>query len=161
MENITPLETPLSSTINGAALATPVFLSLYAENDLRLDKYFAETDEKGFRKNKKAGSNNYLCTFRVGEIYLTAAEAAARLGELSQARTRLLELMRKRYAPEAYEAKSVVVCLAQRSRRTGFLTNRLRRNSVLKLLMRLIMDMNCLHFLLTGQCRNLRKTRKK
>ena len=38
-----------------------------------------------------------------------AAEAAARLGELSQARTRLLELMRKRYAPEAYEAKSVVV----------------------------------------------------
>lgn len=58
---------------------------------------------------KKAGSNNYLCTFRVGEIYLTAAEAAARLGELSQARTRLLELMRKRYAPEAYEAKSVVV----------------------------------------------------
>ena len=91
------------------ALATPVFLSLYAENDLRLDKYFAETDEKGFRKNKKAGSNNYLCTFRVGEIYLTAAEAAARLGELSQARTRLLELMRKRYAPEAYEAKSVVV----------------------------------------------------
>ena len=47
------------------------------------------------------------------------------------------------------------------SGRTGFLTNRLRRNSVLKLLMRLIMDMNCLHFLLTGQCRNLRKTRKK
>ncbi len=109
VENITPLETPLSSTINGAALATPVFLSLYAENDLRLDKYFAETDEKGFRKNKKAGSNNYLWGFRVGEIYLTAAEAAARLGELLLARTRLLELMRKRYAPEAYEAKSVVV----------------------------------------------------
>ena len=64
-------------------------------NDLRLDKYFAEADEKGFRKNKKAGSNNYLCTFRVGEIYLTAAEAAAQLGQLPQARTRLLELMRK------------------------------------------------------------------
>ena len=109
VENITPLETPLSSTVNGAALATPVFLSLYAENDLRLDKYFAEADEKGFRKNKKAGSNNYLCTFRVGEIYLTAAEAAAQLGQLPQARTRLLELMRKRYAPEAYEAKSIAV----------------------------------------------------
>lgn len=59
------------------------------------------------------------------------------------------------------KANPVFVCLAQRSGRTGFLTNRLRRNSVLKLLMRLIMDMNCLHFLLTGQCRNLRKTRKK
>lgn len=59
------------------------------------------------------------------------------------------------------KGKSGVCMLGSRSRRTGFLTNRLRRNSVLKLLMRLIMDMNCLHFLLTGQCRNLRKTRKK
>ena len=50
-----------------------------------------------------------MCTFRVGEIYLTAAEAAAQLGQLPQARTRLLELMRKRYAPEAYEAKSIAV----------------------------------------------------
>ena len=50
VENMTPLETPLSSTINGAALATPAFLALYAENDLRLDRYFAEADENGFRK---------------------------------------------------------------------------------------------------------------
>ena len=46
VENITPLETPLSSTINGAALATPVFLSLYAENDLRLDKYLLKRMKK-------------------------------------------------------------------------------------------------------------------
>ena len=58
VENITPLETPLSSTINGAALATPVFLSLYVENDLRLDKYFAETYEKGFRDRKSTRLNS-------------------------------------------------------------------------------------------------------
>lgn len=59
------------------------------------------------------------------------------------------------------KANPVFVCLDQRNRRTGFLTNRLRRNSVLKLLIRLIMDMNCLHFLLTGQRRNLRKMQRK
>lgn len=109
VESITALEMPLSSTVNGAALATPSFLALYGEGDLRLDKYFAEADDNGFRKNKKGGSNNYLCTFRVGELYLSAAEAAAQLNQLSQARARLLQLMQKRYAPEAYQAKAAAV----------------------------------------------------
>ena len=56
-----------------------------------------------------------MCTFRVGEIYLTAAEAAADLETVSGT-YRLLELMRKRYAPEAYEAKSVVVNAMDRKR---------------------------------------------
>ncbi|MEL5894884.1 RagB/SusD family nutrient uptake outer membrane protein [Bacteroides sp. GD17] len=109
IENITALEMPLSNSVNRAALATPSFLALYSDNDLRLDKYFAEPDGNGFRKNRKGGSNNYLCTFRVGEMYLNAAEAAARLDQLSQARTRLLELMQKRYTPEAYSAKAAAV----------------------------------------------------
>lgn len=109
VESITALEMPLSSTVNGAALATPSFLALYGEGDLRLDKYFAEADDNGFRKNKKGGSNNYLCTFRVGELYLSAAEAAAQLNQLSQARARLLQLMQKRYTPEAYQAKAAAV----------------------------------------------------
>lgn len=64
---------------------------------------------------------------------------------------------------DAKEKGKSGVCMAwlKEAEELAFLTNRLRRNSVLKLLMRLIMDMNCLHFLLTGQCRNLRKTRKK
>lgn len=109
VENITALEISLSSTINGAALAIPAFLALYTGNDLRLDKYFAAADKNGFRKSKKSGSNNYLCTFRVGEMYLTAAEAAARVDRLSQARARLLSLMQKRYTPEAYSEKAVAV----------------------------------------------------
>lgn len=109
VENIAALEISLSSTINGAALATPDFLALYAEKDMRLDKYFAAADEDGFRKSKKAGSNNFLCTFRVGEMYLTAAEAAARMDRLPQARARLLALMQKRYAPEAYPVKAAAV----------------------------------------------------
>ena len=59
------------------------------------------------------------------------------------------------------KGKSGVCMLGSKKQKNWLSDNRLRRNSVLKLLMRLIMDMNCLHFLLTGQCRNLRKTRKK
>lgn len=59
------------------------------------------------------------------------------------------------------KGKSGVCMLSSKKQKNWLSDNRLRRNSVLKLLMRLIMDMNCLHFLLTGQCRNLRKTRKK
>lgn len=108
-ENLTALEITLSSSVSKAALATPSFLALYAADDLRLNRYFAEADENGFRKNKKSGSNDYLCSFRVAEMYLTAAEAAAQLDKLPQARTRLLELMQKRYAPEAYAAKATAV----------------------------------------------------
>lgn len=109
VEIITALEMPLSSSVNSAALATPAFLSLYSDGDLRLNKYFAKADAKGFRKSQKSGSNNYLCTFRVGEMYLMAAEAAAQLDKLPQACTRLLELMQKRYTPEAYAVKSTAV----------------------------------------------------
>lgn len=109
IENITALEMTLSSTISGASLATPAFLALYSENDLRMDRYFTSADENGFRKNKKAGSNNYLCSFRIGEMYLTAAEAAAQADKLPQARARLLDLMQRRYTPEAYSAKAAAV----------------------------------------------------
>ena len=109
VENITALEMPLSNSVSKASLAAPSLLNLYSEGDLRLDKYFAKADANGYRKNQKGGSNNFLCTFRTGEIYLTAAEAAAQSDKLPEARKRLLELMRKRYSPETYLAKEVIV----------------------------------------------------
>ena len=48
-------------------------------------------------------------SFRVGELYLNAAEAAANMDKLPHARMRLLELMRKRYTPEAYDKKENAV----------------------------------------------------
>lgn len=109
VENITALEMPLSSSVNRAALVPPAFFSLYADGDRRAERYFGEPDANGFRKNRKGGSSQYLCSFRTGELYLTAAEAAARIDKLPQARTRLLELMRKRYTAEAYATKATAV----------------------------------------------------
>lgn len=109
VENITALEMPVSSSVNMAALAPPAFLSLYTEGDCRPDRYFGEVDADGFRRNRKGGNNLYLCSFRTGELYLTAAEAAAHLDKLPQARTRLLELMKMRYTPEVYAAKAAAI----------------------------------------------------
>lgn len=109
VESITALEMPISNSANNASLVPPSFLALYTDGDLRSDKYFAKANANGFRKSQKGGNNNYLCTFRVGELYLNAAEAAAQSDLLPEARTYLLDLMVKRYTPEAYSAKATAV----------------------------------------------------
>lgn len=109
IENITALETSLSNTISRGSLARAAFLALYSEGDQRLNLYFEAPDSGGNRKNKKSGYNQYSCSFRIAEMYLNSAEAAANLNKLPQARTRLLQLMQKRYTPEAYAAKESAV----------------------------------------------------
>lgn len=109
VESITALEISLSNTISRGSLARAAFLALYVEGDQRVDLYFEAPDSDGNRKNKKSGYNQFACSFRVGEMYLNAAEAAANLNKLTEARTRLLQLMQKRYTPEAYAAKETAV----------------------------------------------------
>lgn len=109
VESITALEISLSNTISRGSLARAAFLALYVEGDQRVDLYFEAPDSDGNRKNKKSGYNQFACSFRVGEMYLNAAEAAANLNKLPEARTRLLQLMQKRYTPEAYAAKETAV----------------------------------------------------
>lgn len=109
VESITALEKVLSSSVSNGSVARAAFLSLYSEGDLRPGLYFETADKDGNRKSKKSGYNQYSCTFRVGEMYLNAAEAAANLDKLPHARTRLLQLMSKRYTPEAYAAKEAAV----------------------------------------------------
>ena len=58
---------------------------------------------------RRVEKDDFRCSFRVGEMYLNSAEAAAQSDKLPQARTRLLELMQKRYTPEAYAAKATAV----------------------------------------------------
>ena len=126
-ENLTTLEMCLSSSINNAGLVSPSFLNLYAEGDLRLNRYFSAPDEDGNRKSQKAGSNTYLCSFRLGEILLNAAEAAAQLNQLAEARQFLFSLMEKRYTAEALQtAKTKVESLSQGDLITEILNERAR-----------------------------------
>lgn len=109
VEAITALERVMNSGLNQAGAASSVLLSLYGEGDLRRELYFKPIDKKGYRFSKKGGLDNYRCTFRTGEMYLNAAEAAAQSDRLPQARVRLLELMEKRYTAQAYAAKATAV----------------------------------------------------
>ena len=109
VENITALERGMNSNYNQAGVASEVLLSSYAEGDLRRDAYFKEPDKNGYRFSQKGGKDEFRCSFRVGEMYLNAAEAAAQSDKLPQARTRLLELMQKRYTPEVYVTKATEV----------------------------------------------------
>ena len=108
-ENLTALEMTTSSSINRAAFVAPSLLELYAAGDLRTDRYYSAPNKDGHRNSQKAGSNTFLCSFRLGEIYLNAAEAAAQQGLLAEARQYLLALMENRYALEAYAAKKEAV----------------------------------------------------
>lgn len=108
-ENITALERGMSSNYTQAGALSEALLSLYEAGDLRPDAYFKPADRNGYRFSQKSGKDDFRCSFRVGEMYLNAAEAAAQADKLPQARTRLLELMQKRYTPDAYAAKATAV----------------------------------------------------
>lgn len=109
VENITALERGMSSNYTQAGALSEALLSLYEAGDLRPDAYFKPADRNGYRFSQKSGKDDFRCSFRVGEMYLNAAEAAAQADKLPQARIRLLELMQKRYTPDAYAAKATAV----------------------------------------------------
>ena len=126
-ENLTALEMTTSTSINRAALVAPALLNLYEEGDLRKALYFSAPDEDGNYKSQKAGSNTFLCSFRLGEIYLNAAEAAAQLNQLLEARQYLFKLMENRYTTEAFAAKkSAVEAMNQVALLTEILNERAR-----------------------------------
>lgn len=100
-ENINAAEFVMSNPVNYATVLRPEFVALYAEDDLRLNQYFSQPDEEtGLRKSIKGGKNEFNCSFRLGEVVLTAAEAAAQLNELDKAKKFLLQLVDKRYTAE-------------------------------------------------------------
>lgn len=79
-----------------------------AEGDLRLASYF-KASWAGYYSNK-CYDKSMRVTFRSGEIYLIAAEAAAHVpGKLSQAKLYLKQLMEKRLTPAYYAVKSAEV----------------------------------------------------
>lgn len=109
VETITALELAMTNNYNQAAGASAHLLGCYAEGDLRRDAYFKAPDKKGDRHAQKAGMDDFRCSFRVSELYLTAAESAANLDQLPKAKSLLLGLMQKRYTPESFAARSAAV----------------------------------------------------
>lgn len=76
-------------------------INLYGTGDLRKSKYYTAVTASIYTV-AKGGSRTYACTFRTGEIYLNAAEAAFHTDKLDDTKGYLLTLLKKRYNTNGY-----------------------------------------------------------
>lgn len=109
-ENILALEQVMTSGYVRAAKVNTTLWRMYSSGDLRRSKYFNQVTASNILV-AKGGSNQYSCSFRVGEIYLNAAEAALMTSEtaIGMARGYLLTLMKQRYNANTYVTKEAAV----------------------------------------------------
>lgn len=106
IESIVAYENVYNLNTLSASEATDKFVQMFEKGDLRPAQYFKDINKNGNYPIKKTDkTSEYKCSFRVSELYLNAAEAAAHLNKLPEARSRLLQLMEKRYAPLEYTLK--------------------------------------------------------
>ncbi len=108
VESIVALEEIMTSNYINAGGVDRNFYRLYGSGDLRTGAYFTVVTASNIRL-QKGGSIQFRCTFRTGEIYLNAAEAAANMGSLEEARNYLLTLAKMRYTDSAYNNKVAAV----------------------------------------------------
>lgn len=100
-ENIVALEYILDGSLNRAAVLANVAKEWFAKDDARFKVNFKTVDDStDIYLSQKGGKNEFKTTFRLGEFVITAAEAATQMGNLTDAKTFLKQLVEKRYTPE-------------------------------------------------------------
>ena len=108
VESIMALEYS-SADINRAIYISTDLYNLYNSNDYRRKNRFYTSEGGGRYTVRKGGSNEYACTFRTGEIYLNAAEAACQDDNLIDAKDYLLQLKAKRFNATGYAEEETKV----------------------------------------------------
>lgn len=101
VESIVALEKFSSNLFTVINLPNPDFINLYRTGDQRRTKFFKRVTSSSYEV-QKAGDDEFSCSFRSAEAYLTAAECAARLGNTADAiGTYLKPLLQKRLSTDA------------------------------------------------------------
>ncbi len=96
VENIVALEQTMQSQYARTIKINRNFYSKFSSTDLRRRAYFKQVTTSNITL-VKGGSNTYSCTFRSGEMYLNAAEAAWHLGQYDDAREYTEKIYAVRY----------------------------------------------------------------
>ncbi len=106
VESILALEKVMTAGYSRIGNPSSAFVNaFYRTGDQRKRKYFRQATLTSFTLQKGINaSDDNVCSLRTGEAYLTAAEAAAQLGSMDDARTWLKTLMQKRYTASNYTA---------------------------------------------------------
>lgn len=101
VEAILSMERLFIASSLGVGYVNPELMSLYRSGDMRRNKFYRQISSSA-TEALKTGTNEFRCTFRSAEFYLTAAEAALELNDMDNARHYLTELMKKRYLSAIY-----------------------------------------------------------
>lgn len=104
VESIVALEKFSSNLFTAINLPDPEFIDLYRTGDQRRTKFFKRVTSSTYALSK-GGDDEFSCSFRSAEAYLTAAECAARLGNTSDAIDLLKPLLQKRLNGEALQTE--------------------------------------------------------
>jgi hypothetical protein len=95
------LERFSSNLFTAINMPDPNFISLYRTGDQRRTKFYKRVTSSSYEL-QKGGDDEFSCSFRSAEAYLTAAECAARLGKTADAVDYLKPLLQKRLNAEAF-----------------------------------------------------------
>ncbi|MBR5323824.1 MAG: RagB/SusD family nutrient uptake outer membrane protein [Muribaculaceae bacterium] len=107
VESIMALEQIITTSISSIGYVNPDLLSMYRTGDQRKSTYFkAKTLKQWVLRKEKDDYDNERCSFRSGEFYLIAAEAANELNDKNNALKYIKELMQKRYKATNYNTYS-------------------------------------------------------
>ena len=95
VESIVALEKFSSNLFTAIDMPDPNFLNLYRTGDQRRTKFYKRVTSSTYSL-QKGGDDEFSCSFRSAEAYLTAAECAARLGNTTEAIDFMKPLLQKR-----------------------------------------------------------------
>ncbi|NML41172.1 RagB/SusD family nutrient uptake outer membrane protein [Chitinophaga sp. G-6-1-13] len=106
VESIQAFEQNYNAISIQTAFVSDKLYALYDQTgDLRLKIFYAKDAKQNNTVAKVGFSNSYRQSFRVAEIYLIAAEAAAQLNQPDLARNYLSELKKNRLTPAFYQTE--------------------------------------------------------
>ena len=108
VENIVALERFSSNLYTIIETPSAEFINMYRTGDQRRTKFYKRITSSS-NSLLKGKSDEFACSFRIAEVYLTAAESAARLGYIDEAKNLLTPLMEKRLNKSALQTTSELI----------------------------------------------------
>ncbi len=102
VESIVALERFSSNLYTAINMPSADFIKMYRTGDQRRTKFYKRETGSSYIL-LKGGNTEFSSTFRVAEMYLTAAEASARLNNTTDAIDYIIPIMEKRLNSSAYK----------------------------------------------------------
>ncbi|MBR1469813.1 MAG: RagB/SusD family nutrient uptake outer membrane protein [Prevotella sp.] len=102
VENLLALEQVMTAVYKNIGRPSNDLLAAYKTGDQRKSRFYRQVTAS-VSTLQKGGGGDSRCSFRTAEMYLIAAEAAARLGDTKSAAGQLTKLMQKRYSAATVE----------------------------------------------------------